>query len=266
MAGTKQLTVMKEGSTPMTTITGSNIQFSVPTNPLLKDKDSFPTADFKFVCYEIYNSSTLPTASGVSSSAYGVSNSDGSSDATLSGLVNRAYPTGITGVAINNGGGFSTSDDTFTVDGRDATLYFSEGDEVFDDGGNLIGTINAVTSTSIELKATALVAVSDDEVLRSNASDSFDDYLLNLGRTKPYRLRVFDAERAIGQEMSTLNTNIATNDFFVVIHADNANLHHVAKITDVIASDGGTHDFIEFDPPMAADILSTLNFQFTKAH
>ena len=49
MTGTKQLTVMKEGSTPMTTITGSNIQFSVPTNPLLKDKNSFATADFKFV-------------------------------------------------------------------------------------------------------------------------------------------------------------------------------------------------------------------------
>jgi len=262
--GLYQLTVMKEGSTPMTTITGSNIQFSVPTNPLLKDKNSFAVSSFKLVCYEIYNSATAPTASGTSSSANGVSNSDGSSDATLSGLVNKAYPTGITGVAINNGGGYSTSNDTFTVDGRDATLYFSEGDEVFDDGGNLIGTINAVTSTSIELKANALVAVSDDEVLRSNASDSFDDYLSNLGRTKPYRLRVFDAERAIGQEMSTLNTNIATNDFFVVIHADNANLHHVAKITNVIASDGGTHDFIEFDPPMAADIPINTKFSIYK--
>ena len=263
--GFGQLTVMKDGSTPMTTITGSNIQFSVPTNPLLKDPHSFVDSTYKLVCYEVYNSATTSTASGTTSGANGVSFTDGSTDTTLSGLINRMYPTGITGVAINDGSGYGTGDDDYVVDGKDATLYFSEGDKAYDDGGNLIGTVNSVTSTTIVFKANALVAVSNNEILRSNVSDSYDDYLSNLGRTKPYRLRVFDAERAIGQELSTINSNIGTNDFFVVIHADDANLHHVAKITSVVAADNTTiYDYLEFDPPMVSDVPINTKFAIYK--
>jgi hypothetical protein len=76
-----------------------------------------------------------------------------------------------TGVQINNGSGYSSSTTSaMTVDGVDATTIFEVGDKVYKDNSSgtnpqLIGTLTAVSATSITVGAGTAVAVSDNELL-----------------------------------------------------------------------------------------------------
>ena len=73
---------------------------------------------------------------------------------------------GSTGVAINNGSGYSTSGSpvAMTVDTVDATTKFDVGDVVSDATGNIVGTVSAVATTTLTLSS-CTHAVADDEVL-----------------------------------------------------------------------------------------------------
>ena len=142
--------VMGTGSTPMSTPTGTTIQSSVPTNPLLKTAagvGTFNDATYKLVCYEIYNTPTNPTGAGNTSSVYGVSYSDGSTDATLSAVVNRLYPNTDTGVLVD--GAISADSQGYVdVDTIDPNLVFKLGDSIFDDAGALVGTVRNIVTIS----------------------------------------------------------------------------------------------------------------------
>ena len=140
--------VMGVGSTPMSTPTGTTIQYSVPTNPLLKNAAgtaTFNDATYKLVCYEIYNTPT--TTTGGDDSGVGVSYSDGSTDATLSAVVNRLYPNTDTGVLVD--GAISADSQGYVdVDTIDPNLVFKLGDSIFDDAGALVGTIRNIVTIS----------------------------------------------------------------------------------------------------------------------
>lgn len=72
----------------------------------------------------------------------------------------------ITGVLINNGGGYSAATTSaMTVDTVDATTKISVGDVLrrTNNAGDVIGTVTAVTSTSITIGAGTLVTVNDDD-------------------------------------------------------------------------------------------------------
>lgn len=69
------------------------------------------------------------------------------------------------GVLINNGAGLATSASTVAVDTVDATTQFSVGDFVLDANGAIVGTLTALTATSITLAANATVAVADNGAL-----------------------------------------------------------------------------------------------------
>ena len=268
--------VMKAGSTPMAVPTGSNIQHSVPTNPLLKNAAGtaqYNDATYKLVCYEIYNTPT--TTTGGDDSGVGVSYSDGSTDATLSAVVNRLYPNTDTGVLVD--GAISADAQSYVdVDTIDPNLVFKIGDSVFDDAGALVGTISNIGTISgghriffgTELAAANnLVALANNENLRRTSTvDVHSEYLSNLIRTESYRLRVFDKQEVLGQELSAVNSGMSTNDYFVLIHADDENLHHMAKITSVASeeSDSTIYSFLEFDPPMATDVPKGAKFAIYK--
>ena len=72
----------------------------------------------------------------------------------------------ITGVLINNGSGYSAATTSaMTVDGVNATTKISVGDVLrrTNNAGDVIGTVTAVTSTSITIGAGTLTSVNDDD-------------------------------------------------------------------------------------------------------
>ena len=271
--------VMGTGSTPMSTPTGTTIQSSVPTNPLLKTAagaGTFNDATYKLVCYEIYNTPTNPTGAGNTSSVYGVSYSDGSTDTTLSAVVNRLYPNTDTGVLVD--GAISADSQGYVdVDTIDPNLVFKLGDSIFDDAGALVGTVRNIVTISGGHRiyfddgsggaTNNLVALADNENLRRTSTvDVHSDYLSNLSRTESYRLHVFDKQEVLGQELSAVNSGMSTNDYFVILHADDENLHHMAKITSVNSeeSDTSIYSYLEFDPPMPTDVPKGTKFAIYK--
>lgn len=69
------------------------------------------------------------------------------------------------GVLINDGSHFLTSESTVAVDTVDATTQFSVGDFVLDAEGAIVGTLTAVGATSITLAANATVQMNDNAAL-----------------------------------------------------------------------------------------------------
>ena len=107
-------------------------------------------------------------ASSAASGAVGrVQLSDGSGDHTSD--ADLVFDKGeVTGVLINNGSGYASGTTAaMTVDGVDATTKISVGDVLrrTNNTGNVIGTVTAVTSTSITIGAGTLESVSNDDPL-----------------------------------------------------------------------------------------------------
>jgi hypothetical protein len=83
----------------------------------------------------------------------------------------------ITGVLINNGGGYSAATTSaMTVDTVDATTKISVGDVLrrTNNAGDVIGTVTAVTSTSITIGAGTLATVNDDDPIYREGRLSVD--------------------------------------------------------------------------------------------
>ena len=69
------------------------------------------------------------------------------------------------GVLVNDGSHLLTSESTVAVDTVDATTQFSVGDFVLDANGAIIGTLTALTATSMTFAANATVQVNDNGAL-----------------------------------------------------------------------------------------------------
>jgi len=66
------------------------------------------------------------------------------------------------GVLINDGSHFLTSESTVAVDTVDATTQFSAGDFILDANGAIVGTLTAVAATSLTISANATVQMNDN--------------------------------------------------------------------------------------------------------
>ena len=66
------------------------------------------------------------------------------------------------GVLINDGSHFLTSESTVAVDTVDATTQFSVGDFILDANGAIVGTLTAVAATSLTIAANATVQMNDN--------------------------------------------------------------------------------------------------------
>ena len=69
------------------------------------------------------------------------------------------------GVLVNDGSHLLTSESTVAVDTVDATTQFSVGDFVLDANGAIVGTLTALTATSMTFAANATVQVNDNGAL-----------------------------------------------------------------------------------------------------
>lgn len=86
-------------------------------------------------------------------------------------------------------------------------------------------------------------------------STTVEDYGTNLLETPGHRI-VIDLSiegYSTGSPLVLTNTTLESDDYFVVINADNAKMHHVGKITDVSVYDGNKLN-IDFTPAVKENI------------
>ena len=85
-----------------------------------------------------------------------------------------------TGVLINNGSGYNAGHtSSMTVDGNNATLYFKVGDRVLNSSSQDLGTVTAVSSTSITIGGGISHSVANDATLFSNMSLNIGERAVN---------------------------------------------------------------------------------------
>ena len=86
-------------------------------------------------------------------------------------------------------------------------------------------------------------------------------YLENLENTPGYRIKCHIANPATGQSVSGLD--LTTNDYFVMIFADDYKKHHFARINE-ITKDDITGDSFEIEPAYNGEISKGTNFAIYK--
>ena len=110
----------------------------------------------------------------------------------------------------------------------------------------------------------------------SNATLSFDEVGTttantereNLANTRGYRIKCFDTHTNTGVQLIDSTTNYTDSDFstshyFVLLHSDDHNLHHFAKLTQVTRDDV-TGDSFEFEPRLGQEIPKGTKFMLFK--
>ena len=86
----------------------------------------------------------------------------------------------------------------------------------------------------------------------------------NLHATDGFSIRCFDAFNNVGIDLSSVDLS-GTRDYFVLIHSDNENMHHFAKITKITGvgadQDG---DKFHFSPRLGSEIAKDVKFMLFK--
>jgi len=89
----------------------------------------------------------------------------------------------------------------------------------------------------------------------------------NLHATDGFSIRCFDAFNNIGLDLSSITVDSAgvpsTHDYFVLIHSDDSNMHHFAKITKLVSADQ-LGDKFEFSPRLGNEIAKDVKFMVFK--
>lgn len=83
----------------------------------------------------------------------------------------------------------------------------------------------------------------------------------NLTTTKGFRIRCYDSVSQTGIQLDTITLN--THYYFVLIHSDDENLHHFAKVTQTINEDVDG-DAFEFTPSLGKEIPKDTKFMIFK--
>ena len=244
----------KPGDTPSVT-SNPNAYYDTPTNPLVICDDTL-TADTTVACYEIRNDNSLPK---------------------------NGKPVA-TGVLVNNGSGYSTSVSTIVVDTIDPRIKFKIGHHVYKSNGTLLGTVSSMTNVGITFTANILASLANNDELYTaqgvsnsdeynilnriypNTAATSELYLENLENTPGYRIlcATYQADGTtinLGQNISSIN--ITTDDYFVMINADDPLKHHFAKITHIDTSDVAGDSF-EFSPKYGSEISKGTKFTIYK--
>ena len=63
----------------------------------------------------------------------------------------------------------------------------------------------------------------------------------------------YDSASQEGIQFNPSASDLTNNDYYVLIHADDENKHHLAKITEVLAMDS-TGDGFEFTPKLGNEL------------
>ena len=90
----------------------------------------------------------------------------------------------------------------------------------------------------------------------SSANTSYS----NLETTEGFRIKCFDSASQEGIQFNPSTSDLASNDYYVLIHADDENKHHLAKITEVLAMDS-TGDGFEFTPKLGNELEENTKFR-----
>lgn len=90
----------------------------------------------------------------------------------------------------------------------------------------------------------------------------------NLANTEGYRIKCYDAQSGEGFQLVGTTSNYSDSDFtnyhyFVLLHSDDKNLHHFAKVTQVTSGDIAGDSF-EFEPRLGEEISKGTKFMLFK--
>lgn len=90
----------------------------------------------------------------------------------------------------------------------------------------------------------------------SSANTSYS----NLETTEGFRIKCYDSASQEGIQFNPSASDLTNNDYYVLIHADDENKHHLAKITEVLAMDS-TGDGFEFTPKLGNELAENTKFR-----
>ena len=90
----------------------------------------------------------------------------------------------------------------------------------------------------------------------SSANTSYS----NLETTEGFRIKCFDSASQEGIQFNPSASDLLNNDYYVLIHADDEDRHHLAKITEVLAMDS-TGDGFEFTPKLGNELAENTKFR-----
>ena len=95
-------------------------------------------------------------------------------------------------------------------------------------------------------------------------SDSAGTEYTNLENTEGYKIKCYSDYDSKGIRLNALtDSELASNDYFVLIHSDNALKHHFAKITQTLTDDV-SGDVFEFEPRLGNQIPKDTKFMVFK--
>ena len=178
-------------------------------------------------------------------------------------VTGTGIPAGATITSINNATCFTLSANT-TATNTNQTFTF--------DADLSDASVNGVSNTKDEDEQLNVYAPYD-----ATAGDTITLHFSNLSTTRENRIHCYRQENAVnigiklGSSSTTIETgyehngnmDIATNDYFVLVHSDDAKKHHLAKITKLLSLDD-SGDAFEFEPAMENEIDVNTKFRIFK--
>ena len=147
------------------------------------------------------------------------------------------------------------------------TSYNNPANNNYDTPTNPLITFNPVLSAGNRIFSLVLdsgsgtgAATRFDEIV--SGADLLTEYS-NLHATDGFSIRCFDSFNNVGIDLATVD--LSTNDYFVLIHSDDENMHHFAKITKITGvgadQDG---DKFHFSPRLGSEIAKDVKFMLFK--
>ena len=101
-------------------------------------------------------------------------------------------------------------------------------------------------------------------VQQLEGSDSAGTEYNNLENTEGYRIKCYSDYDSTGIRLNALtDSELLSNDYFVLIHSDNGLMHHFAKITQTLTDDV-SGDTFEFEPRLGNQIPKNTKFMVFK--
>ena len=129
---------------------------------------------------------------------------------------------------------------------------------IFKDTGNLDDTKRLFASITTD------DTYSPSFIQQLEGSDSAGTEYTNLENTEGYKIKCYSDYDSKGIRLNALtDSELASNDYFVLIHSDNALKHHFAKITQTLTDDV-SGDVFEFEPRLGNQIPKDTKFMVFK--
>ena len=149
---------------------------------------------------------------------------------------------------------------TVTVGGL-VTLHNAAADDNFNTPTNPFFTTSITADTD---RVFGIVVEDDTDTTTINepiGSAGLITEYSNIENTNGFTIRCYDSYTTTGLNLASIN--LTANDYFVLVHSDDANLHHFAKITEVKAADA-SGDMFEFEPKLGNQIDKDTKFMVFK--